>query len=123
MEFGEQQKWDFEYLRICFPRDFTEENCSDYLRVLRDLRDILKSSYIRLDLKLIYKYVLMKLVEYYQMLCENTKEFGQEQVYKFFFPPMDEGLVKKIYKEFGYKYNGKIHAKIQAEVEHPQLLN
>ncbi len=121
MDLGEDTKWEFEYLCLCFPRNYVEEDISKCLRLLRDLCDILESEYVRKDIKLIYKYVLIKLVEYYQILYEDAEMCGEEDSCNIYFPPVNEQLVKKIYEEYGYCYNGRVDIDtIEEEEEHPE---
>ncbi|MBP3475229.1 MAG: hypothetical protein J6K48_02765 [Lachnospiraceae bacterium] len=122
-ELGDDTGWDYEYLRICFPRTFIEDNGTEKcLQVVNDICDILRSDYIRKDLKLIYKYVLIRIVEDFQMLYEDAKKSGEEDLCNIYFPPMDEKLVKKIYKEFGYEFEKRGEIKSSDDENHPQLL-
>lgn len=62
-EMGDDAGWDYEYLQICFPRTFIEDNgIEKCLQILNDISDVLRSDYIRRKLKLIYKYVFSKLI-------------------------------------------------------------
>ena len=46
-ELGEDIGWDCEYLKICFPRTFIEDNgIEKCLRVLNDISDILQADYV-----------------------------------------------------------------------------
>lgn len=123
IELGEDIEWEYEHLYICFPRDLVEDDSAKCLRILHELCDILKSDYIRKDIKLIYKFVLVKLIEYFQALYEDAKESGEENLCNIYFPPVEESLVKKVYKEYGYHYNGRVNYEAIDEEEqevHPQ---
>lgn len=123
LDMGNDTEWDFEYLYICFPRNYIEDNeTKECLRVLNDIYDILKSSYIQKNMKLLYKYVLIKLIEHYQVLYEDAKMCKNQDLCDIYFSPVEEVLAKKIYSEFGYEFK-KIKADdILAEDEnHPQI--
>jgi hypothetical protein len=123
MDLGNDTEWDFEYLYICFPRNFIEDNgTKECLRVLNDISDILKSSYIQKNMKLLYKYVLIKLIEYYQVLYEGAKMCKEQDLCDIYFSPVEEVLAKKIYKEFGYEFDNVIADDVVEEDEnHPQI--
>lgn len=93
--------------------------------MLRELCDVLESNYLRKNLKLLYKYVLIKIIEDFQIQYEDEKNLGNEAMCKIYFPPLDNGLVEKIYKEYGVEYNGRV--KIEEigkkdETNHPEFL-
>lgn len=123
IDLGNDTEWDFHYLNICFPKTFIEDNgITECLRVIDDIHDILKSSYIRKDLKLLYKYVLIKLIQHYQTLYEDAKMCGEQDSCDNYFPPVEEELVRKIYKEFGYEFvnRGNV-SEILEDENHPQV--
>lgn len=106
IEIGNDDEWEYGYLSICFPRTYIEDNgLNQCLCVLNDLKDILNSNYIRKDLKLLYKYVLIKLVEYYQILYEDAQKCGEYEECEIYFPSMEENLKRKICCEFGENYD------------------
>ena len=122
-ELGNDTGWDYEYLKICFPRTFIEDNGTEKcLQILNDICDILQTNYIRRDLKLIYKYVLIKIVEYFQGLYEDAKKCGEEELCNIYFPPLDKKLAKKIYKEFGYEFEKRGEIEPDDDETHPELL-
>lgn len=122
-ELGDDAGWDYDYLSICFPRTFIEDNgVTKCLQVLDDICDILQSNYIRRNLKLIYKYVLIKIVEDYQLLYEDAKKSGDEELCNIYFPPVDEMLARKIYKEFNYDFNAESKYDSIEDENHPQIL-
>lgn len=122
-ELGNDTGWDYEYLKICFPRTFIEDNgIEKCLQILNDICDILQANYIRRDLKLIYKYVLIKIVEYFQGLYEDAKKCGEEELCNIYFPPLDKELAKKIYKEFGYEFEKRGEIEPDDDETHPELL-
>ena len=64
-ELGDDTGWDYEYLGLCFPRTFMEDNgIEKCVQIVNDICDILQDEYIRRKLKLIYKYVLIKIMVY-----------------------------------------------------------
>lgn len=122
-EMGDDAGWDYEYLQICFPRTFIEDNgIEKCLQILNDICDVLRSDYIRRKLKLIYKYVLIKIVEDFQCLYEDARECGDEELCDIYFPPLDEELAKKIYKEFGYEFEKRGGTGSREDETPPELL-
>lgn len=123
MDLGDDTEWDFEYLYICFPRNFIEDNgTKECLHVLNDIHDILTSNYIQKDLKLLYKYILIKLIEHYQILYEDAKMCEEQDTCDIYFAPLEEVLVRKIYKEFGYEFNDEMTDDAKEEDEnHPRI--
>ena len=104
LELGNDTEWDDEYLSICFPRTFIEDNgAKKCVCILYDIHDVLESDYVRTDLKLLYKYVLIKLIKHYQILYDDARKCGNYELCNIFFPPMENSLKKKIYKFYGYK--------------------
>lgn len=116
--------WDFDYLNICFPRNFIEDHgTTECLHVLDDIYDILKSKHIRSDLKLLYKYVLISLVKHYQILYEDARMREEIDICETYFPPMEEALQRKIYKEFGYEFDeNAVNDGGEEEQNHPRIL-
>lgn len=48
MDLGNDTEWDFDYLSICFPRVFIQDNGTEKcLCVLRDIHEILESDYVQ----------------------------------------------------------------------------
>lgn len=122
-DLGDDTEWDFEYLSICFPRTFIEDNGTQKcLQIINDICDILQSEYVRRNLKLIYKYVLIKIVEYYQELYEDAKKMGENELCNIYFPPIDEKLAEKIYKECGYEFDKRKNWESSEDENHPELL-
>lgn len=122
-DLGDDDEWDDEYLKICFPRTFIEDNgIEKCLRILDDIIDILQADYIRRELKLIYRYVLINIVEHFQCLYEDAKMCGDEELCNIYFPPVDEELAKKIYKEFGYELKKGEEKKSGDYKTEPELL-
>lgn len=121
-DLGNDTEWDFDYLSICFPKTFIEDSgTTECLHVIDDIHDILKSSYVRKDLKLLYKFVLINLIEHYQILYDDAKRCGEKEACDIYFPPVEEKLVKKIYKEFGYDFDGGISDnQIEEDENHPR---
>jgi|GEM_PF-4747655 len=123
VDLGNDTGWEFNYLSICFPKTFIEDSgVSECLRVLDDIHDILKSSYIRKDLRLLYKYILINLIEHYQVLYDDAKMCGEQDTCNNYFPPVQEALARKIYKEFGYEFdNEAVDDEIEEDENHPRI--
>lgn len=123
VDLGNDTGWEFNYLNICFPKTFIEDSgVSECLRVLDDIHDILKSSYIRKDLRLLYKYILINLIEHYQVLYNDAKMCGEQDTCNNYFPPVQEALARKIYKEFGYGFgNEAVDDEIEEDENHPRI--
>ena len=122
-ELGDDTGWDYEYLGLCFPRTFMEDNgIEKCVQIVNDICDILQDEYIRRKLKLIYKYVLIKIVKHYQIMYEDYKKSGEEEICNIFFPSMDEKLVKKIYKEFGYECEKRGEIEFSDDEDNPEIL-
>ena len=79
------------------------------------------NNYVRRELKLIYKYVLIKIVEDFQCLYEDARKCGEEELCDIYFPPVNEELARKIYKEFGCELK-KEETKSSDEKIEPELL-
>lgn len=122
-EEGDDAGWDYEYLKICFPRIFIEDNGTEKcLQILNDICDILQDDYIRRELKLIYKYVLIKIIEHFQCLYDDARKCGEEELCNIYFPPLDEKLAKKIYEEFGYEFEKREEIESDDDETPPELL-
>lgn len=122
-EVGDDVGWDYEYLKICFPRIFIEDNGTEKcLQILNDICDILQANYIRRELKLIYKYVLIKIIEHFQYLYDDARKCGEEELCNIYFPPLDEKLAKKIYEEFGYEFEKREEIESDDDETPPELL-
>lgn len=115
IEIGDDTEWDEEYLRLCFPRNFIEDNSTLCRQIVLDIRDILKSSIVHTDMRLLYQYVLFHIImnEIENMNDLYTEGFEKE------FSPIEEDLVKKIYAMRDYTYKSEITEEELDDDDHP----
>lgn len=82
-----------------------------------------KNTYVYEDIKLLHKYVLIQLIQYYQELYEKALKLGIQSICDSYFPPVENNLVIKIYNQMGYEFNSNNIEKDMEKLEegHPLI--
>lgn len=120
---GDHDAWTEEYLCICFPRTFVEDCKDECVQILYDIEIILKDNNVYEDIRLLHKYVLIHLIQYYQELYEKAMKLGLQSICDSYFPPVENNLVMKIYNQMGYEFNSNNIEKNMEKLEegHPLI--
>lgn len=123
IEQGNHDAWTEEYLSICFPRNFAEDCKDECVQTLYDIEIILKDNNVYEDIKLLHKYVLIHLIQYYQELYEKALKLGSQSICDSYFPPVENNLVIKIYNQMGYEFDSNNIEKDMEKLEegHPLI--
>lgn len=115
IDVGNDTEWDDDYLGICFPRNFIEDNKSICKNIILDIKDMLKSNIVYKDMRLLYQYVLYHII-INEIGIENSLGLGG---FEKSFGPMDENLIKRIYTEWNYSYTKAVTEDMFEDEGHP----
>lgn len=115
IDIGDDSGWDEDYLMECFPRNFVEDNLALCKRIILDIKDILESDFVYTNMRPLYRYVLFHVITSEIGFINEAEESSFEET----FSPISAELVKEIYKEKNYEYNGKLTEEIIEDEEHP----